>query len=181
MYVKFLLILKVLTRPLALGTFEWLKEEVYLPLKQRTGNEIVAIVGTNIVSAFWHGFAPGYYLTFVFAGVCTYVTSLLLTYAKASVNTFDLLSGTCRIELLHQTLKQEEILLPSEQAITLFGHMALQFHRVLKEVGVQNITKTCCSLGQIGEDSINIEVDLSDNTKKVNRTHVVNKSRGCCY
>lgn len=59
-------------------TAHWLKTQVYLPISQlRTkwwhNNTFFAIIATNLVSASWHGFAPGYFLTFLGAGACTAV------------------------------------------------------------------------------------------------------------
>lgn len=52
-------------------TNDWLKNCVYNPLKNAGVNGTYCILVTNIVSAVWHGFYPGYYLTFFMGGLCT--------------------------------------------------------------------------------------------------------------
>ena len=54
-------------------TNDWLKKVVFEPTRSYTNSMIMAILATNIVSAFWHGFAPGYYATFVLSGFATYL------------------------------------------------------------------------------------------------------------
>jgi lysophospholipid acyltransferase len=62
-------------------TADWLKRYVYLPISgwmDETGrSQVWAIVATNVVSAGWHGIAPGYYATFVAGGICTAVGRLM--------------------------------------------------------------------------------------------------------
>ena len=64
-------------------TSDWLKNSVHRPLnewlRQRNVRSagLLAVIGTNVVSAAWHGLHPGYYLTFVGAGLCTIVGRLL--------------------------------------------------------------------------------------------------------
>lgn len=48
----------------------WLKTTVYEKVKPAYGST-TAIIATNVVSAFWHGFYPGYYITFLFGGFST--------------------------------------------------------------------------------------------------------------
>lgn len=59
------------------STNEWLKNSVYLRAKSHNLGEMYAIVLTNVVSAVWHGFYPGYYLTFLFGGLSTYTHRLV--------------------------------------------------------------------------------------------------------
>lgn len=49
----------------------WLKECIYLPVSKHYP-KLYAILATNLVSAFWHGFYPGYYITFLIAGSITF-------------------------------------------------------------------------------------------------------------
>ena len=52
-------------------TAKWLKNFVYLPLYKGGFSKSGATYATNIVSAFWHGFYPGYYFTFLLGGIYT--------------------------------------------------------------------------------------------------------------
>lgn len=54
-----------------IATAEWLKNHVYIPVINEGYSPTVATYTTNIVSAFWHGFYPGYYFTFLFGGILT--------------------------------------------------------------------------------------------------------------
>jgi lysophospholipid acyltransferase len=62
-------------------TADWLKRYVYLPMRslmdERGWRSVWAIVVTNVVSAGWHGIAPGYYATFISGGVCTAIGRLM--------------------------------------------------------------------------------------------------------
>lgn len=68
-----------------LCTNTWLKKVVYENVKQNFQSNLLAIVATNIVSAFWHGFAPGYYATFLSAGFCTYLGRMIHTRVEPRV------------------------------------------------------------------------------------------------
>ena len=50
-------------------TNNWLKQYVYRPLTDMNINSYIPVFGTNFVSALWHGFYPGYYITFILGGV----------------------------------------------------------------------------------------------------------------
>lgn len=51
-------------------TAEWLRHYVYERIKPKDGKDTtLATLGTNLVSAFWHGFYPAYYNTFFFLAV----------------------------------------------------------------------------------------------------------------
>ncbi len=52
-------------------TANWLKNSVYKPLTRNNYSATTATYITNFVSAFWHGFYPGYYFTFLFGGIMT--------------------------------------------------------------------------------------------------------------
>ena len=62
-------------------TADWLKRYIYIPLQtwlDQTGwNRQYAIVGTNVVSASWHGISAGYYVTFIAGGFCTAIGRLM--------------------------------------------------------------------------------------------------------
>jgi lysophospholipid acyltransferase len=49
----------------------WLKQYVYMRVIEEKYSATIAIFMTNLVSAFWHGFYPGYYLTFFSSGLLT--------------------------------------------------------------------------------------------------------------
>lgn len=49
----------------------WLKQYVYMRVIEEKYSTTAAIFMTNLVSAFWHGFYPGYYLTFFSSGLLT--------------------------------------------------------------------------------------------------------------
>jgi len=51
------------------GTANWLKNYVYLRIESK--NPMVPLLATFIMSAFWHGFYPGYYGFFIAAGFLT--------------------------------------------------------------------------------------------------------------
>lgn len=53
-------------------TNEWLKECVYKRAQYFGYSTFSSIAMTNVVSALWHGFYPGYYMTFLFGGFVTY-------------------------------------------------------------------------------------------------------------
>mmetsp|Transcript_21672 Transcript_21672/g.21354 ORF Transcript_21672/g.21354 Transcript_21672/m.21354 type:complete len:157 (+) Transcript_21672:969-1439(+) len=51
-------------------TAEWLRHYVYERVRPRNGGDAtMATMGTNLVSAFWHGFYPTYYNTFFFLAI----------------------------------------------------------------------------------------------------------------
>jgi lysophospholipid acyltransferase len=52
-------------------TDHWLKTVVHDNVLASYKSKVAAVVATNMVSAFWHGFAPGYYITFLTAGCCS--------------------------------------------------------------------------------------------------------------
>ncbi|KAI9506435.1 Lysophospholipid acyltransferase [Coemansia spiralis] len=57
-----------------IGTNTWLRHHVYLRIIEHTGGSkstSMAAVVTFLVSAWWHGFYPGYYLTFVLGAVAS--------------------------------------------------------------------------------------------------------------
>lgn len=51
----------------------WLKDCVYKPLLKEGHSKIVCIISTNLISSFWHGFYPGYYITFILGGASTFL------------------------------------------------------------------------------------------------------------
>lgn len=57
----------------------WLKRHVYEPCLRYLRNEKAAILVTNVVSAVWHGIYPGYFVTFILAGLATSVGRLTHT------------------------------------------------------------------------------------------------------
>ena len=53
-------------------TAKWLKNYVYLRISPPgTKPSMLANYGTYFVSAFWHGFYPGYYVFFIYSAVLT--------------------------------------------------------------------------------------------------------------
>ena len=46
----------------------WLKTHIYTRMIQSGWSATVSTYTTNLVSAFWHGFYPGYYLSFITGG-----------------------------------------------------------------------------------------------------------------
>lgn len=51
-------------------TAEWLRHYVYERIKPKDGKDAtLATLGTNLISAFWHGFYPVYYSTFFFLAI----------------------------------------------------------------------------------------------------------------
>jgi len=59
------------------ATQRWLKYYVYTRLLS-SGHPALANPATYIVSAFWHGFYPGYYMLFFFGPVLTMITTSML-------------------------------------------------------------------------------------------------------
>lgn len=55
------------------STNRWLNQYIY----QRLGRTFYANLTTYLVSAFWHGFYPGYYVTFVSGALYTALTRLI--------------------------------------------------------------------------------------------------------
>ena len=56
-----------------ISTNLWLKDCVYKLLMELKVAQGYAILSTNFVSALWHGFYPGYYLTFIGGGIGTMI------------------------------------------------------------------------------------------------------------
>lgn len=54
-----------------ISTNLWLKDTVYSLLIELGYSINIGILATNVVSAVWHGFYPGYYLAFIGGGLCT--------------------------------------------------------------------------------------------------------------
>ena len=55
------------------STNQWLNQYIY----QRLGRTFKANLSTYLVSALWHGFYPGYYLTFIAGALYTSLTRLI--------------------------------------------------------------------------------------------------------
>jgi hypothetical protein len=76
------------------STAMWLKRNVYQPtlakltetMHDHTRAARVAILVTNVISAMWHGFSAGYYMTFLGTGACTVVSRLLHQHVDPIVN-----------------------------------------------------------------------------------------------
>jgi len=64
------------------GTNRWLRHYVYERLVDAGYNRGLATHGTFILSAFWHGFYPGYYITFLFGSVITNIARDLRTWLR---------------------------------------------------------------------------------------------------
>ena len=67
-------------------TNEWLKNCVYKPLESLQFQQIYCILVTNLISAVWHGFYPGYYITFIFGGVCTLLGRIWRKQISSRIN-----------------------------------------------------------------------------------------------
>ena len=68
-----------------------------------------------------------------------------------------------------------EAMLPTEQTVTIFAHMTLEFHKLLKTMDFKQLTKTCCSLGQMGMD--NVSMTYYDRKRKID---IEKKEGSCC-
>lgn len=76
------------------STAMWLKRNVYQPtlvkltetMYDHTLAARVAVLVTNVISAMWHGFSAGYYMTFLGTGACTVVSRLLHQHVDPIVN-----------------------------------------------------------------------------------------------
>ncbi|KAJ2650456.1 Lysophospholipid acyltransferase [Coemansia sp. RSA 1250] len=71
-----------------IGTNTWLRHHVYLRIAQRPEGSRAstrATVLTFLVSAWWHGFYPGYYLTFVMAALSANAARILRRNLHAPV------------------------------------------------------------------------------------------------
>nr|KAJ3403450.1 Lysophospholipid acyltransferase 1 [Polyrhizophydium stewartii] len=72
-------------------TARWLRHSVFVRLHPSPGNILVPSLVTFLVSAAWHGWYPGYYLTFVTGGLFSYAARIarrkLRPYALASART----------------------------------------------------------------------------------------------
>ena len=55
----------------------WLKTHVYTRLIRSGTSTSIATFSTNMVSAIWHGFYPGYYLTFLMGGLLTEIAKVI--------------------------------------------------------------------------------------------------------
>lgn len=57
-----------------ISTNLWLKQYVYRPLIDiGIETQAICVFVTNLISAFWHGFYSGYYITFLAGGICTII------------------------------------------------------------------------------------------------------------
>eukprot|EP01139_Manchomonas_bermudensis_P009964 Amastigsp_a339765_5.p2 type:complete len:213 gc:universal Amastigsp_a339765_5:1607-969(-) len=54
-----------------IGVARWLKLYVYARVATVLGGGFLAVLATNLMGAFWHGFYPGYYVSFVLGSFCT--------------------------------------------------------------------------------------------------------------
>jgi lysophospholipid acyltransferase len=54
------------------NTASWLKRSVYVRIISITGSVSAATYATYFISALWHGFRPGYYLTFMSGALITF-------------------------------------------------------------------------------------------------------------
>lgn len=69
-------------------TANWLKLHVYIPANAYFKNERLAILITNVTSALWHGLYPGYFITFIGAGIATTVGRLTHVHVVPIINRF---------------------------------------------------------------------------------------------
>lgn len=83
--------------------------------------------------------------------------------------------GLCKIELFSGSCLSFDAMLPTEQTVTIFAHMTLEFHKLLKTMDFKQLTKTCCSLGQMGMD--NVSMTYSDRKRKID---IEKKEGSCC-
>eukprot|EP00344_Euplotes_crassus_P003882 CAMPEP_0197012760 /NCGR_PEP_ID=MMETSP1380-20130617/63607_1 /TAXON_ID=5936 /ORGANISM="Euplotes crassus, Strain CT5" /LENGTH=205 /DNA_ID=CAMNT_0042436493 /DNA_START=559 /DNA_END=1176 /DNA_ORIENTATION=+ len=74
-------------------TAEWLRHYVYERIRPKDGKDpTLATIGTNLVSAFWHGFYPVYYNTFFFLAIVSEIgkdvfrLKHLFTFIPSSIN-----------------------------------------------------------------------------------------------
>jgi lysophospholipid acyltransferase len=60
----------------------WLKKYVYVRLasNNKDGPGVFEFIVTFLMSAFWHGFYPGYYIFFIYIGVLTYSSGEIKNY-----------------------------------------------------------------------------------------------------
>ena len=54
------------------NTASWLKRSVYVRIIEISGSSSAATYATYFISALWHGFRPGYYLTFMSGALITF-------------------------------------------------------------------------------------------------------------
>jgi len=82
-------------------TADWLKRYVYMPsvafLNAHDQHAYYAIIITNIVSAMWHGIAPGYYATFIAAGISTAVGRLMHKHIHLDTSDYSLVRSLYRV------------------------------------------------------------------------------------
>lgn len=67
-------------------TNEWLKTSVYQTLAAKGYAKHYCIITTNLISAVWHGFYPGYYITFILGGTCTFIGRIWRKHVSSYVN-----------------------------------------------------------------------------------------------
>ena len=67
-------------------TNDWLKTSVYKTLASKQIPNGYCVLATNIISAVWHGFYPGYYITFVCGGVSTILGRLWRKKISSRIN-----------------------------------------------------------------------------------------------
>jgi lysophospholipid acyltransferase len=67
-----------------INTAEWLRHSVYNRIHPEgsKGSTTLATYVTFIVSAFWHGFFPGYYFTFIGLSIITVVNRILRRHVR---------------------------------------------------------------------------------------------------
>jgi len=73
-----------------LGTENWLKRHIYARVKQSKKWQAYDVYATYFVSAVWHGFYPGYYLSFGFGALVT----ILARYVRRVCRPYFVQEGT---------------------------------------------------------------------------------------
>lgn len=68
-----------------ISTNNWLRNCVYVRLDKLGYNNLVCVFCTNVVSALWHGFYPGYYITFIIGGIGTFIHRLMRKHVNPLV------------------------------------------------------------------------------------------------
>jgi small GTP-binding protein len=73
-----------------------------------------------------------------------------------------------------------ETLTPKEQILAVFGHMAVEFHRLARRVGYNTLNYETCSLGPVPEVPTIVVIDRPTTTIKLVSGDVVDRKPACC-
>lgn len=150
----------------------WLKTHIYGRLVKAGTSTSIATLCTNLVSAFWHGFYPGYYLTFLMGGLLTevakgirrtvrpyFLNQSILLFIYESVATFGTTLFVMYFSIPFQVYGLKESFL-AWYNLYFFGHILMAIGGLIVLIfPKKNLSKNSTTTDMIHIEANNISID----------------------